>query len=143
MHPNFSGVHPSNMMSANPIYNETTFAEAALEHWRQLGEELRSDVNEFNGRGGSASFSQAQSLEYRISNSESGLEVLIVADPQGHRAEYDFRRMNDNSAGAPEGGILSMRPGQNGVEFYSSDQPLTPLQTRSLLLDPVLNPPTT
>ena len=131
------------MMSANPIQNETTFAEAALEHWRRLGEELRADVSEFNRRGGSASFSQPQSLEYRISNSESGLEVWIVADPQGRRAQYDFRHTNDHSAGAPEGGMLSMRVGRNGVEFYSSDQPLTPVQARNLLLDPVLNPPAT
>ena len=129
-------------MSANPIHNESTFTEAALEHWRRLGEELRADVNEFNSRGGSASFSQPESLEYRISNSESGLEVRIVADPQGHRAEYDFHRTNDHSAGAPDGGILSMRLGRNGVEFYSSDEPLTAGQARSLLLDPVLNPPT-
>ena len=128
-------------MSANPIQNEDTFTEAALEHWRQLGEELRIEVNEFNGRGGSASFSQPEPLQYRVSNSECGLEVRIVADPQGHRAEYDFHRTNDNSAGAPDGGILSMRAGRNGVEFYSSDQPLTPEQARSLLLLPVLNPP--
>ena len=129
-------------MSANPIHDEHTFTEAALQHWRQLGEELRSDVNEFNGRGGSALFSQPESLEYRISNSESGLEVRIVADPNGHRAEYDFHRTNDNSAGAPDGGILSMRAGRNGVEFFSSDQPLTPEQARNVLLDPILHPRT-
>jgi hypothetical protein len=130
-----------NLMSANPIQNESTFAEAALEHWRQLGKELRVDVDEFNRRGGSASFLQPQSLEYRIGNREAGLEVRIVADPQGRRAEYEFRRTNDHSAGAPEGGILSIRVGRNGVEFYSSDQPLTPTQARNLLLDPILSLP--
>jgi hypothetical protein len=49
--------------------------------------------------------------------------------------------MNDHSAGVPEGGILSMRMGRNGVEFYSSDRLLTAAEARNLLLDPVLNPP--
>jgi len=134
---------PSSMklMSANPINNERLFADAAVEHWHGLGRELRADVDQFNAEGGSASFSQPSADEYRVSNSDSGLQVRIVADPGGHIARYDFSRMNDNSAGAPEGGILSMRMGRNGVEFYSSDQPVTGAEARSLLLDPVLNPP--
>jgi hypothetical protein len=128
-----------NVMSANSIHNETSFAQAALEHWRMLGQELRADVERFNQQGSSASFSQPTSNEYRVSNSQSGLEVRIVADPQDHLAHYEFSRTNDQSAGAPEGGILSMRMGRNGVEFYSSDQPLTAPEARSLLLDPVLN----
>jgi hypothetical protein len=129
-----------NVMSANPVNNEQLFAEAALEHWRQLGEELRSDVDQFNRKSGSATFSQPSAEEYRISNSESGLEVRVVVDPQDHLAHYDFVRTNDHSAGAPEGGILSMRMGRNGVEFYSSDQPVTASEARGLLLDPVLSP---
>ena len=128
-----------NVMSANPIPNESAFAKAALEHWRQLGRELSEDVNQFNQQGGSTSFSQPGPNEYGVSNSETGLEVQIVADLEDHLAYYNFRRTNDHSAGAPEGGILSMRPGRNGVEFYSSDQPLTASEARSLLLDPVLN----
>jgi hypothetical protein len=127
------------VMSANPIHNEGSFAEAALEHWRMLGQELRADVERWNHQGSSASFSQPNSNEYRVSNSQTGLEVRIVADPEDHLANYEFRRTNDQSAGAPEGGILSMRMGRNGVEFYSSDQPLTASEARSLLLDPVLN----
>ena len=130
-----------NQMSANPINNERVFADAALKHWRRLGEELQADVAQFNRRGGSASFSNPRSDEYRVMNSASGLEVRIAADPEDHIAHYDFMRMNDHSAGAPEGGILSMRMGRNGVEFYSSDRPLTAAEARSLLLDPVLNPP--
>ena len=128
-------------MSANPIHNEQVFAEAALEHWRRLGQELRSDVDTFNQQSGSATFSQPSANEYRVSSSQSGLEVRIVADPDDHLAHYEFSRTNDRSAGAPEGGILSMRMGRNGVEFYSSDQPVTAKEARSLLLDPVLNPP--
>jgi hypothetical protein len=128
-------------MSANPIDSERVFAEAALEHWRRLGQELRADVDIFNQQSGKATFSQPSANEYRVSSSQSGLEVRIVADPDDHLAHYAFIRTNDRSAGAPEGGILSMRLGGNGVEFYSSDQPVTAKEARSLLLDPVLNPP--
>jgi hypothetical protein len=129
------------LMSANPINNEDVFSDAALQHWEQLGRELRADVEHFNAQGRAAAFAQPSATEYRVSNSDSGLEVRIVADPQDHIARYEFTRTNDQSAGAPEGGILSMRMGRNGVEFYSSDQPVTGAEARSLLLDPVLNPP--
>jgi hypothetical protein len=129
-----------NQMSANPINNERVFADAALAHWRQFGEELQADVAAFNREGGSASFSSPSREEYRVSNSASGLEMRIVADPQDHIARCAFMRLNDHSAGAPEGGILSMRIGRSGVEFYSSDQPVTAAELRTLLLDPVLNP---
>ena len=100
-HPKEDRLHPSIEMSANPINSERVFAEAARKHWRQLGEELRADVDEFN------------------------------------------RTVDGKSAGVgvAEGGILSMRLGPNGVEFYSSDQPLTAPEARSLLLDPVLSSP--
>jgi len=130
-------------MPTNPINNERVFEEAALQHWQHLGQELRNDVEDFNRQGGSAAFSQPSADEYRVSNSRSGLEVRIVADPEDHIARYDFFRTNDHSAGAPEGGIVSMRMGRNGVEFYSSDQPLTALEARGLFLDPVLRPPAT
>jgi len=128
-------------MSANPVKSERVFADAAVEHWRQLGEELQADVDEFKRRDGHGSLSQPVPNEYRVTNSSSGLEVRIVADTQNHIVRYDFRRMNDKSAGVPDGGILSMRLGRNGVEFYSSDQPLTAREARSLLLDPVLSQP--
>lgn len=128
-------------MAANPINNETAFTQAALEHWHLLGQELGRDVEQFNKKGKSASFSRVSDNEYWVSSSGSGLQVRIVADPQDHIVRYDFIRTNDQSAGAPEGGILSMRLGSNGVEFYSADQPLTGDQARALLLDPVLNPP--
>ena len=129
-----------NDMSANPINSEQVFADAALAYWRRLGEELQADVAQFSRGGGSASFSNPRTGEYRVSNPASGVEVRIVADLEDHISHYDFMRMNDHSAGVPEGGILSMRMGRNGVEFYSSDRPLTGAEARTLLLDPVLNP---
>src|SRR6185437_2185961 len=128
-------------MAANPINNEAQFAQAAVQHWQRLGEELNADVEEFNRDGGSASFSQPSTNEYRVSNSDSGLAVIIVADPEEHIVRYDFIRTNKHSAGAPEGGILSIRMGETGVEFFSSDQPVNADEARGLFLDPVLKPP--
>jgi hypothetical protein len=131
-------------MSANPINNERMFAEAALQHWRQLGQDLRTDVERFNQSGGSAAFAEEPEGEYRVSNSGSGLEVRITADPHDHIARYEFTRTNDNSAGAPEGGILSMRMNATGgVEFFSADEAVTAEAARKLLLDPVLTPAAT
>jgi hypothetical protein len=126
-------------MAANPIDNDRVFAQLAIRHWQQLGEELQADVDQFNSGGGKASFSRASGTEYRVSNSDSGLEVRIVADPADRIARYDFVRTNNHSAGAPEGGIFSMRVGDSGgVEFYSSDQPVTAEEARRVLLEPVL-----
>jgi hypothetical protein len=129
-------------VSANPISNEQDFSEAALRHWELLGEELRQDIDKFNKeKGGSVSLIETASTEYRVNNPDSGLEARIAADTRNHIVHYGFLRMNDTSAGAPEGGILSMRLGRNGVEFYSADRPLTASEARSLLLDPILNLP--
>lgn len=127
-------------MSANPVNSESVFTEAALEHWRRLGEELRADVDQFNQTEKYASISEPAPNVYCVSNSSSGLEVDIVADTSSHIVRYEFRPVDSEKAGVPEGGILSMRMGRNGVEFYSSDQRLTAREARSLLLDPVLNP---
>ena len=129
-------------MSANPINNAQAFSDAASEHWELLGRDLRGDVESFNrDHGGSASFGEAGPTEYRVQNPASGLEARITADTEDHIVRYEFVRMNDNSAGAPEGGILSIRLGREGVEFYSADQPLTTAEARSLLLDPLLDVP--
>lgn len=129
------------IVSANPINSELAFAEAALRHWELLGKELQNDVDQFNDHGGVAEFEKHEASEYRVNNPDSGLEVHIVADTESHMVRYEFVRTNEASTGAPEGGILSMRLGQQGVEFYSADQPLTASDARKLLLDPVLNPP--
>ena len=107
-----------------------------------LGTELREDVDGFNrDHRGSAYFDEVGPTEYRVRNLDSGLEARITAETENHIVRYGFVRMNDNSAGAPEGGILSMRLGQNGVEFYSADRPVTASEARRLLVDPVLSVP--
>ena len=127
------------IVSANPINNELAFGEAAMRHWELLGKELQNDVEQFNNNGGLAEFAEPGAGEYRVNNPDSGLEVRIVADIENHIVRYEFLRTNQSSAGAPEGGILSMRLGRDEVEFYSADRPVTAFEARSLLLDPVLN----
>jgi hypothetical protein len=122
--------------------SEQSFAEAARRRWQQLGEELRADVAEFNTKKNGASFSQPSEGEYRVSNSASGLEVVLAADFAAHTVRYDYKPLGSKRAGTPEGGILSIRERKAGtVEFYSSDEQLTPDETRQIVLQPVLYPP--
>jgi len=122
--------------------SEQSFVEAARRRWQQLGEELRTDVAEFNSLIEAASFTQPSESQYRVSNSVSGLEVVLTADFTAHTVRYDYAPTAGKSAGTPEGGMLSMRERQPGsVEFYSSDEQLTPEETRQVVLEPVLFPP--
>jgi hypothetical protein len=122
--------------------SEQGFVEAARRRWQQLGEELRADVAEFNLRKNGASFSQPSDSQYRVSNPVSGLDVVLTADFAAHTVRYDYAPIAGKSKGTPEGGILSMRERRPGVvEFYSSDEQLTPDETRHVVLEPVLFPP--
>lgn len=121
---------------------ETTFVRQAQRRWGKLAEELRADVDEFNSHDGNAVFTQHGDEQFSVSNSSSGLELVITADFAAHTVRYEFRPVNDNTAGTPEGGILSMRESRRGfVEFYSADERLTSEETRQVLLEPVLFPP--
>jgi hypothetical protein len=116
--------------------------QAARRRWRQLGEELKNDVAEFNARQPDASFSAEGDDLYRVTNSASGLELTLKADFANAVVRYDFAAVNKNTAGAPEGGILSIRQSRRGAaEFYSADERLTSEETRQVLLEPVLFPP--
>jgi hypothetical protein len=122
--------------------NLNDFARAARQRWMQLAEELKADVAEFNARQGGADFDQGPENQFRVSNSTTGLQLIITADFQDRTVNYTYKQLSDKTAGVPEGGILSMRqsPG-SGVEFYSADERLTPEETREVLLDPILLPP--
>lgn len=120
---------------------ENQFASAARARWLELGDELRSDVAEFNKQGTGADLSVDGEDKYRVSNSGSGLELELRADFDNHTASYDYGAINQKSAGVPEGGILSMRQSRRGnVEFYSADERLTSEETRQVLLEPLLFP---
>ena len=85
---------------------------------------------------------QSSESEYQVSNSVSGVELVVRADFSAHTIGYDYRPLGNKRGGIPEGGILSMRERQPGVvEFYSSDEKLTPEETRQIVLEPVLFPP--
>ena len=121
---------------------EARFARAARERWRRLGEELQADVAEFDARRQNASFSSEGDNLYRVRNSGSGLELVLKADFENSMVRYDYTAVNNQSAGAPEGGILSIRKSPRGTaEFYTADERLTSEETRQVLLEPVLFPP--
>jgi hypothetical protein len=118
------------------------FLAQAWRRWLQLAEELRADVAEINKHRAGAAFSQPADDRFEVSDSASGLQLRISADFTAQIIRYEYSSVNENSAGTPEGGILSMRQSQRGnVEFYSADERLTSEETREILLKPVLFPP--
>lgn len=120
---------------------ESQFAAAARSRWRELGDELRADVAEFNKQGTGADLAVEGEDTYRVRNSGSGLELVLKADFENHSASYDYTAINQQTAGVPEGGMLSMRQSRRGdVEFYSADERLTSEETRQVLLEPLLFP---
>jgi hypothetical protein len=120
---------------------ETQFAAAARSRWQELGNELRADVAEFNKQGSGAELAIEGENTYRVSNSSAGLELELKADFDNHSVSYDYKAINQRSAGVPEGGMLSMRQSRRGdVEFYSADERLTSEETRQVLLEPLLFP---
>ncbi|HXA83494.1 MAG TPA: hypothetical protein VNZ47_00360 [Candidatus Dormibacteraeota bacterium] len=120
---------------------ESQFAAAARARWLELGDELRADVAEFNKLGSGVDLAVDGEDKYRVRNSVSGLELELTADFDNHSVRYDYRAINQRSAGVPEGGMLSMRQSRRGdVEFYSADERLTSEETRQVLLEPLLFP---
>ena len=119
---------------------ESQFAAAARSRWRELGDELRADVAEFNKQGTGAELAVEGEDTYRVRNSSSGLELVLKADFDNHSVSYDYAAINQRSAGVPEGGMLSMRQSRRNVEFYSADERLTSEETRQVLLEPLLFP---
>ena len=118
------------------------FAQAARERWRLLGKELQADVAEFNARSSQADFAAEDDDLYRVRNSVSGLELVLHADFDNCVVRYDYAVINNQTKGAPEGGMLSIRKSPRGsAEFYTADERLTSEETRQVLLEPVLFPP--
>jgi len=117
------------------------FSAAARERWQKLGEELRSDVADFNSHQPGAEFAREDENRFRVINSRAGLELTLMADFENHTVRYEYSALDQQNAGVPEGGMLSMRqPRSGGVEFYSADERLTSEETRQVLLEPMLFP---
>ena len=120
----------------------TDFVTAARRRWQRLAAELEADVNEFNLRRGGSEFHRPLPNRFRVTNLTTGLQLTITADFEAQIIRYDYERVNDKSAGVPDGGMLSMRQSKPGtVEFYSADEQLKSEETRKVLLEPVLFPP--
>ena len=118
------------------------FADEARRRWLQLKDELTTDVAEFNVRQSGAEFSQPSSNQFVVTNSLSGVSLTLTADFNAQMIYYDYAPINKNSAGVPQGGILSIRQSHRGiVDFYSADERLTSEEARKVLLEPVLFPP--
>jgi hypothetical protein len=116
---------------------EGRFREAARARWQKLGEELKADVAAFNSRQSGAGFVQEDENRFRLINAKAGLELTLAADFDNHTVRYDYSALNQQSAGIPEGGMLSMRESGGGVEFYSADVQLTSKETCNVLLEPM------
>lgn len=120
---------------------ESQFGVAARQRWLKLGEELRSDVAEFNSHQSGAEVMEEGDDRFRVRNPKSGLELTLTADFENHNVRYGYSALSQRSAGVPEGGMLSMRQSRAGlVEFYSADERLTSEETRQVLLEPMLFP---
>ena len=121
---------------------ELQFRNAAQERWHRLGEELKADVAEFDGLKQQASFAAEGENLYRVRNSASGLELTLSADFDNSIVRYEYSAINNQTAGVPDGGMLSIRNSSRGsAEFYTADERLTSEETRQVLLEPVLFPP--
>jgi len=120
---------------------DNTFDTAARARWKRLAEELKADVAAFNAQQPGAEFSGESETVFRVINSAAGLELRLTADFENRNVRYDYSALNQQSAGIPEGGILSMRQSADGaVEFYSADEQLTPKEMCNVLLEPVQFP---
>ena len=120
---------------------ENPFGAAARARWEGLAEELTADVAAFNARRSGAEFVRESETVFRVINSAAGLELRLAADFENRNVRYDYSALNEQSAGVPEGGILSMRQSPDGaVELYSADEQLTSKETCNVLLEPVQFP---
>lgn len=138
---NYRRRSPQNI-SQSEQNQELQFRNAAQERWRLLAEELKSDVAEFDAQQKQATFSSEGENLYHIRNSASGLELTLRADFDNSIVRYEYSAINNQTAGVPEGGILSIRKSSRGsAEFYTADERLTSEEARQVLLEPVLFPP--
>jgi hypothetical protein len=132
----------SEAASQNEQNQELQFRSAIQERWRQLGEELKADLAEFDAQKQHATLSTEGENLYQIRNSASGLELTLRADFDNCMVRYDYAALNNQTAGVPDGGILSIRKSSRGsAEFYTADERLTSEETRQVLLEPLLFPP--
>jgi hypothetical protein len=120
---------------------DTSFGSQEQKKWAELLKHLEHDTEEFRRLDGNAEFKRPTEYQCRISNSESGMALLLAADMNAHSLHYEYEAEEKNVA-VPEGGFLSLRAGNSGLALYSADQQVTTEQACRLLLEPLLFPPT-
>ncbi len=131
-------------MHANNLGGQENAAEMSFESevqrkWKELLEGLKRDVAEYRRLGGTVALVENSELECRISNQDTGIAVLITADPEAHTVQYNFDSDTGETA-VPEGGFFSMRAAPSGAELYSADQRVGMEECRRMLLEPLLFP---
>lgn len=120
---------------------EMQFEKAAAELWRELANQLESDVAEYQRQGGNADFAWVSTDEVRITNHDTDLIAIIRADIEAHAIHYDFSSTKLRVA-SPEGGIFSIHAGRWGrAALYSADQRIHSEGARRMLLEPIMFPP--
>jgi hypothetical protein len=119
-----------------------SFESKAGRKWAELVREIEQDTEEFRRHNGKADFKQQSDFQCRVSNSEAGVALVLMADMTAHSVHYDYEAEQKNVA-VPEGGFLSLRTVDSDVAFYSADQQVTTEQARRLVLEPLLFPPAT
>lgn len=136
-----SSIQKNQRQTPHASSEKDRFTAAARARWQKLAEELKADVAAFNTRQSGAEFVPQDENRYGVVNSSAGLELTLTADFQNRNVRYEYAALKEQSAGVPEGGILSMRQTPDGgVEFYSADEQLTSKQTCNVLLDPLQFP---
>jgi len=127
--------------SSDGVSAEADFAAAARRRWQELGSELEADAAEFNAHRPGVNFARDGDDAFRVTNTNSGIELILIADFDSRTVRYAYSALDDGRGGVPEGGMLSMRQaGNSPVEFYSADERLTSEETRQVLLEPMLFP---
>jgi hypothetical protein len=106
--------------SAREGFDEARFQQEAVAKRQQLTSALRADIQEYVQQGGSAEVHGSRPGEFRVTNNDTRLVLVLRSDISGHAIHYDFEA--NEGAIAPIGGIFSLRPRYRRVELFSSDQ---------------------
>ncbi len=107
--------------------------------WSGLVQGMENDLKEFTSVGGDAVVARFSDTECRVANPKSGIAVRLDADLEGRAIRYNYEPESEKTA-VPEGGVLTMRSSEHGIELYSADQRLSHEQARRLVLEPLLFP---
>ena len=116
--------------------------------WRELARDIQKQIQQASAP---LDFEGEGKQVYRVSNTRAKITLEAEFDPEARNVRFDYSSQaeppREISPGAtrqprglaPEGGILSLRPRQDGIAVFYSDQELGRDQVLSTLLEPVLS----